>query len=264
MRRLPSEPKYLMEKRLQRNANKILKRRTIIALIEIAIIFLFLIILFFKSNPFIDNFKYRTNGINCEFQCPDFDYGNAILFESSGENVLIDSGNGNHGEELCEYLNVKNIGNIDYLFIAETDEDYLKTLDMLIDSVNVETIVLSLTDNDSEQGSFEDYIATIPCNSRYAIKGMSFRIGKSTFDIIDPESMLFKVSFGENEFLVYNVDNEISGSVSDFDADILMKNDGSAIEVIDEKTNENLRTDLNGDIIIKSNEVDIKIECEKQ
>ena len=264
MRRLPSEPVYLMNKRIRREGYKWINRRAKLAVIEICIIAVTLVVLFFSSNPFINNFKYRTNGISCEFQCPDFDYGNAIYFESSGENVLIDSGNGNHGEELCEYLNVKNIGNIDYLFIAETDEDYLKTLDMLIDSVNVETIVLSLTDNDSEQDSFEDYIATIPCNSRYAIKGMSFRIGKSTFDIIDPESMLFKVSFGENEFLVYNVDNEISGSVSDFDADILMINDGSAIEVIDEKSNENLRTDLNGDIIIKSNEVDIKIECEKQ
>ncbi len=248
-----------------------------------------LVALFFSTNPFIKNLKYRTNGTNCEFHCPDFDNGNTIYFECEGENILIDFGNENHSEELIEYLFENNIDKIDCLFVSGKDDKYLKTLDTLINSVTVKSIVLPSADNEMEQNLYDDYIATIPNNSQHANNGMSFRIGKSTVDIIDSCSLSIKISFGENKFLIWNSDDEISDLIYEFDADVIIAGEGSLInnnlfefsspdicvlnnyiasqsetDIIKSYSKENYRTDLNGDIIVKSNEVDIKIKCENK
>lgn len=262
MRRLPSEPVYLMNKRIRREGYKWINRRAKLAVIEICIIAVTLVVLFFSSNPFINNFKYRTNGISCEFQCPDFDNGNAILFESSEENFLIDSGNGNHCEELLGFLTSEGIDSINYLFIPELSEEYLQSLDMIINSVSVDKIILPSTDDEQLQKIFDDYIASTPVFAQTANEGMSFRIGKSTVDVTDVSSLSIKLSFGKNRLLILNSGYELDDKISEFDA--IIRNFDSVIEIEDISSEKIYRTDLNGDIHIKSNEVDLKIKCEKQ
>lgn len=263
MRRLPSEPVYLMNKRIQREAYKILKRRAKIAVIEICIIVVTLVILFFSTNPLIENFKYRINGINCEFQSPDFDNGNTILFETGREILLIDSGNKNHGEELLRFLSSEEINSINYLFIPELSEEYFHSLDEIFNSVTVNKIILPSTDNEHLQNIFDDYIASTPVFAQTANEGMSLKIGKSTVDVTDVSSLSVMISFGKNKFLILNR-YEVEEEILDFNGDVIIKNKDSFIEIMDDSSERVYRTDMNGDINIKSNEVDIKIKCENQ
>ncbi len=262
MRRLPSEPVSEVYKRKQYQIQKTFQNRMIAVIVTSYLCLLFLLLIFFFNGTLWENFKYRTNGINCEFQCLDFDYGNAILFESSGENFLIDSGNGNHGEELLGFLTSEEIDSINYLFISELSEEYLQSLDMIINSVTVDKIVLPSTDDEQLQKIFDDYIASTPVISQTAIEGMSFRIGKSTVDVTDVSSLSIKLSFGKNKFLILNSEYVPEDKITDFDA--IIRNLESFIEIEDISSEKIYRTYLNGDILIKSNEVDLKIKCEKQ
>ena len=109
---------------------------------------------------------------------------------------------------------------------------------------------------------FVDYIATTPVFSQNANKGMSFRIGKSTVDVTDASSLSIRLSFGKNKFLILNSGYEHEDIISD--VDVMMIIEDNAIEVFDKEPNEKFRTDVDGDIILKSNEIDIKIECKNQ
>lgn len=260
MRRLPSEPEYLMNKRLRSTAYKIRKKRERAAIIEITIIAVAMITLFIKTSPLINNFKYRINGVDCEFHCLDFDFGNSIYFECGKENALIDSGDENHAEELVEFLTENNIENIDYLFVSGIDEGYNDSFDVLVDYVDVETVVLSSVGVDTE--CFEEYIATTPVNMRHAAKGMSFRIGKSILDFIDEDSLLMNISFTDNKFLINNSNDAFEAD--DHDYDVIIRKRDYATEVIEKESEKSYLTDINGNIVIESNEIDIKIKCEKQ
>lgn len=122
MRRLPSEPEYIRERRLIREQIERDKRYFVYVFVVLAVAAVSFAVLLLKTSPIIDNIKYKLNDIDCEILVPDFDFGNGIYFECEGETLLIDSGNSQHSEELIEFIESNNIDKLNYLLITEISE----------------------------------------------------------------------------------------------------------------------------------------------
>lgn len=293
MRRLPSEPDYLRDKRIRSKLNKIKRRRVKIAVIELSIIAITLMVLFIKTSPLIEEFKYKTNGIDCEISNFDFEFGAGVYFECGDSNALIDSGSEGHSDELLRFIKSEEINKLDYLLISDVNTEYIETLGELLKIIEITKIIIPECD-DSLYAIYDELLLANGKSLSSAKSIPCFPVNEMKFQIIDSETMTYKIIFGNNSFLIGNFSDEnreieIINSMPYIDSDVLISLNGNLpcdkfLETVspkkfvincDESDNVNLssaeklsdgiyRTDLNGDITIKSNEVDLKIECEKQ
>ncbi len=284
MKRLPSEPDYIKERRLIREQMERDKRYFVYICVFLAVAAVYLAVLFLKTSPLIDNIKYKLNDIDCEIIISDFDYGNGLYFECEGETVLIDSGNAQHIEELLEFIESNNIDKLNYLLITEISEDYLVTLKEVLDLIDISKVIIPADDDKSLVQLYDNLI--FPKGSIFLTSDQItyFTLGKMKFHIIDGQNLSLDISFGNHNFLVLNGETvEYLNIKSKSDVLILKNSDLLSTEflkmlkpencIVNSVLNEEISipkkysvyiTDTDGDIIISSDEVSLKIKSEKQ
>lgn len=291
MKRLPSKPaseeykhqQYLIQKSFQ-------NRMAALVITAYVCLFALLLTLFFGSSLW-DKFKDRLNGVNCEIYVPDFENGSTVFIECEGETAIIDSGINGHDTELLNHLKLNEIEKIDYFIISELNEEYLNVILNISNSLNIGKIFLPLTEDEALHMQFDDLLFSNSAVYSSAFYGMNLYFDDISFTFYDPESVVIDVKFGEHSFLLCNSDSELEilNLKPNLDTDVLISLNGilpfdeffecvspEALVLIDNTVDDIgllsiydspekiFRTDLNGDIVIKSNEVDLRIECEKQ
>ena len=286
MRRLPSEPVSEMYKRRQFAVQKILERRIFWLVITSYGALLFLLIMFLKTSPLADEFRYRFNGTDCVIQCVDYDYGNGVYFECDGESVLIDSGSSEHSEELLNFIENQGIEKIDYFLLPNPSEEYLKVFADVIESVDIVRVVVSQCD-DSLYAKYDDLTFVNVVQLFTADICPYFVAGDLQFDITDAQTMSAQVKFESNLFLLSNLsdeneDKEFAESVYEEKADLLISLNGRlpSESFFETHTVKNIvvsgsemggdsdysakihSIDSCGNVIVKSNGVKLKFEYE--
>ena len=284
MRKLPSEPEYIRERRLIRERIERDKRYFVFLCVISAVVAVFFAVLFIKSSPLVDNIKYKINDIDCEIKISDFDYGKGIYFECEGESVLVDSGNPQHTEELLEFIELNNIDTLNYLLITELSEEYLYILEEVLNYTDVSKIIVPVNEDKSLIELYDDLI--FPKGSIFLTsdKITYFTLGKMKFDIIDSQHLSLDISFGNHDFLVLN-GNNVENLDLKSKLDILFFENGDLLSneileilrpkncIITSTLNEDLKisrkysvynTKTDGDIFVTSDEVILKINTEKR
>lgn len=298
MRRLPSKPVSEEYKHRQYHIQKVFQNRMAALVITSYLCLFALLLTFFFGSPLWNNFKDRLNSfkmqlnsIDCEIFVPGFDNGSTVFIECEGENALIDSGTKQHTDELLEFIESKGIKKLDYLLISDANTEYTETLEKIINAVEIMKVVVPKCDD--EMYSLYDDLLFMNGKTLWTVDNVThFGVNKMMFEVIDKEAMSLKISFGNNSFLIYNFVDENSelefiNSEPEHDSDVLISLNGKLpsdkffetftpeVLVINGKTDIDISsaekftedvyiTDSNGNIIIKSDEVDIEIECENQ
>lgn len=294
MRRLPSEPEHIRKEKAREWSEKWRKRRFVIDCTILCVILLIFVPKFISNSQFVENIKYKFNGIDCEIYVPDFENGNGVFIECEGKTVLIDTGINGHDSELSDFFESENIVKIDYLVLSELNESYLNIISEITGSVTVEKIILPSVDDEELYSQFDNMLFSDGQNYMSSFNGMHFYFEDVSFTYLDSESLVLEMDFGNHSFLIYNSaeenrELEIINSKPYLDADVLISLNGNLpsdkfLETVmpemfiincdenndidllsaDKLSNEIYRTDLNGNILLKSNEVDLEIECENQ
>ncbi len=284
MRRLPSEPEYIRERRLIREQIERDKRYFVYICIVLVVAAVSLAVLLLKTSPIIDNFKYKLNDIDCEILVSDFDYGNGVYFECEGETVLVDSGNSQHTEELLEFIKLNKIDNLNYLLITEISEEYIVTLEKVLDLIDISKIIIPDDDDKSLVEKYDNIIFPKGPIFLTSEQISYFTLGKMKFYIIDSQNLSLDISFGNHNFLVLNGKTVEYLNIKSYSDVLILKNsDLLSTEflkmlkpkncIINSALNEEIpipkkysvyRTDNDGEIIISSDEVSLKIKCEKR
>ena len=264
MRRLPSEPVHLMQKRIKEEHNKRLKRRLIVELSVLGIVIVFVSFQSFKNSDFIKSLKHRFNGTDCVIQSIDYDYGNGVYFECEGETVMIDSGASEHSEELLKFIEAEEIEKLDYYLIPNPDEEYLKVFADVMESVDITRVVLSQCD-ESLYSKYDDLTFVNVAQLLTANVYSCFVAGELQFDIFDFETLTARVSFEDNSFLIYNScsdETELkimdSSSFREFDAVISLDGNLPNEELVKTVGQKNII--VNHDAVIKTNGAKINIK----
>lgn len=293
MRRLPSEPEYIRERRLIREQIERDKRYFVYVCVVLAVAAVSFAVLLLKTSPIIDNIKYKLNDIDCEIYNIDYKYGAGVYFECGDSNAMIDSGSEGHSDELLRFIKSQEIKKLDYLLISDVNTEYIKILGELLSFVEITKVIIPVCD----ESLYSIYDELLLANGKSLSSAKSipyFPVNEMKFQITDTESMSCQVVFGNNSFLINNfIDEndelEIINSKPYLDSDVLILLNANLpcdnfLELVSpetvilnckqnfdfnlssvEKFSEYIyRTDINGNIIVKSDEVDIEIECEKQ
>lgn len=284
MRRLPSEPEYIRERRLIRERMERDKRYFLYICVVLAVAAVSLAVLFLKTSPIIDNIKYKLNDIDCEIQYVDFQYGNGIYFECEGETALVDSGTSQHTEELLEFIKSNNIDNLNYLLITELSEEYLLTLEEILSITDISKIVVPDDDDKSLIELYDNLIFPEGAIFLTSDKISYFTLGKMKFNIIDSLNLSLDISFGNHDFLVLNGENAEYLNIKS-KSDVLFLMNGSLLSkeflemlkprncIINSVLSEDIpllkkhsvySTKTDGDIVVTSDEVTLDIITEKR
>ncbi len=292
MRRLPSEPDSEKYKHTQFQIYQIQKmfqnRMTVMIIVSYLCLFAMLLTFFFNSSLW-NNFKDRFNGVDCEVIVPDFVNGNTVLIKCGDEISVIDSGSAEHSEELMQYLNNNKINKLENFFVFEINDGYESVVADIIKSVDINSFIVPPYNEIDGYTEIDEMVLSSEKFHLNSFNGFGFDVEGVLVTVLDEENSSLRISFGENEILVWNGKDgqkelDFIDSNSALNFDMLLINNS---QVFSEKLIEFLKpeiiisdkdiniessdlsaefysTSINGDIIIESNEVDIKIKCEKQ
>ena len=141
----------------------------------------------------------------------DVGQADSILITNKNETMLIDAGNNADGENVVNFIKEKGIQKLDYVIGTHPHEDHIGGLDDVIDSFEVENIMLP--DITTNTKTFEDVIESIE-NKNLEITipkiGDTFTIGEANCEvkstIIDKSnlnlaSIVIRLEFGNTSFL---------------------------------------------------------------
>lgn len=294
MKRLPSTPDYIRKKEIDEWVRRSRRRRL---LVDISILMISLIcvsFLWFFNSGFWNNFKDRTDGLDCKIGFVDMNNGYSVLLECEGKTALLDYGNKDHSDEIVQYLKTNKIEELDYYFVLDATEEYKSVCKTVLNSVGIQSLVLP--SDEDRNGLISDYDEMAFMNGKTATflkAGRTFNVHRILVEIIDSHSSSFKISFGNHSFIIWNSgdENKELYAVESFygqTVDVLWigKNANQSKKIFESLTpqycivdseNENYDMDFikqysegiyvtgNGEkIIVSSNEVDIDIETENQ
>ncbi len=293
MRRLPSKPQHIRQQEANEWGRRSRRRWFIvdcILLISIAVFFISVIF----NHLFVNDFTARFNGLECELSFVDTDNGYSIILECEGRTALFDSGNEEHSDEIVRYLEENEVKKLECYFVLDTTEEYKTVYETILNSVEIQSVVLPADELDN--GLTADYDETAFENGKTAIipaKGRSFNVHKMVVDIFDPQSLSLKIRFGNHTFILWNSDDkdketEITESFYEQNADVLWlgkrANQGRKIPetltpqicivdaenknydatFIEQYVDDFYVTNDGEKIIVSSNEVDIDVKTENQ
>lgn len=290
MRRLPSTPQTIQQRETEERARRIIEQkfRAFYVLMGITLI-CFVFFVFFNSD-FWNDTKAKSNDLDCEVVFLDMEYGESIILECEEKLALIDCGTENHTDELLGYLDSNGIRKLDYYFVSGICEGYPDVFEKVLDSVEITSVILP---SDEYENPLHDEIENLAfVNGKNAVvsnQGSAFNLHKISISVIEPRSLSLFLKFGNHSFVVWNSDdeengNEIAISRPWIDADVLyLKDDVKAgkdfLETVTPQfcvvpgtrnadcdtaylqsyAEKIYSTGTNGNIIIRSDEVDLEI-----
>lgn len=207
MRRLPSKPQHIRQQEANEWVRRSRRRRFIVDCILLISIAVFFIPVFFNHlfMNVMNDFTARFNGLECELSFVDTDNGYSIFLECEGRTALIDSGNEGHSDEIIRYLEENEVEKLEYYFVLDATEEYKSVFETLLNSVEIQSIVLPADEIDNRLTG--DYDETAFMNGKTAIilnEGRAFNVHRMLVNVIDPQSSSFEIRFGNHSFVIWN------------------------------------------------------------
>ncbi len=180
--------------------------------------------------------KNTNADLNLKVTFLDVGQADCIVIQSNDDFMVIDGGNNADIATVTDFLKSEKIENIKYLIGTHPHEDHIGGLDAIINSFNVETIIMPEAVSDTQ--TFVDVITAIE-NKKLEITapkvGDTYTLGNATFTMIAPNkiyselnnmSVGIKLTNGENSFIFCGdaevlSENDILSNKIDLKADVL-------------------------------------------
>lgn len=209
---------------------------------QLILIVLILCITYATSNITSDNsLDIQTNTQNINNLTVHFlDIGQAdciLIQDPTGANMLIDAGNNQDSSYILKYLNSLNIKKIDYLIATHPHEDHIGSMDDIVESFEIGTILAPDVEYDSTSNeNLTNIIEKKDYKISYAKSGMSYKFANNNFYVLSPfnnkyedindYSLVIKFDFKDVTFLFMgdaegDILNEIISSKVNLEADVL-------------------------------------------
>ena len=142
----------------------------------------------------------------------DVGQADSILLQQGSSSMLIDAGNNADSEQVKSYISNQGITKLDFIVGTHPHEDHLGGLDYIINSFEVGKIYMPKRTATTK--TFKDVVNAIKSKGLRVtapVPGQSFKLGGATCTILAPngsgyenvnnESIVIKVTFGNNSFL---------------------------------------------------------------
>lgn len=167
----------------------------------------------------------------------DVGQGLSILVQSGGENLIYDGGDRGASSFVVSYLKKQGIETIDYLISSHYDEDHLAGLIGCLNAFDVETVIGSNYEHDSQlYQSFIDTVSTKDLEIQYPAVGTEYEFGTGKFTVLSPaeivddsnvNSVAIKLENGQNSFVFtgdaeHNSESAMCASGIDLSCDVLV------------------------------------------
>ncbi len=181
----------------------------------------------------------------------DVDQGDSILLESDGRFVLIDAGEKEYGNTVCNYLTKLGVETLDYVIATHPHTDHCGGLTQVINTFECSNFITAETDQSTK--TWIDVLLAVDENDvNYidAVVSESYSFGEAYFEILAPCSSTFdnyndysvvvKAVCGDTSFLLTGdaettSEKEMLNSGADLKADVLkVAHHGSTTSSCDE------------------------------
>jgi len=165
----------------------------------------------------------------------DVEQGDSIFIQlPNGETMLIDAGENDMGETVCDYIGAQGDTKIDYLVGTHPHSDHIGGLDTVIEAFDIGTLYLPDVSHDTK--TFMDVVETAK------VKGVKAEKAKAGVEVLKTENLavqflspvsaeyeemndysaVVSVTYGNNRFLFmgdaeYTVENQLKGSIGVYD-----------------------------------------------
>lgn len=167
----------------------------------------------------------------------DVGQGLSIFVQSGGENLIYDGGDRGTSSFVVSYLQQQGVETIDYLISSHYDEDHLAGLIGCLNAFDVETVIGSDYEHDSQlYQSFIDTVSAEGLEIQHPAVGTEFQFGTGKFTVLSPteivddsnaNSVAIKLDNGQNSFIFtgdaeHNSEAAMCASGIDLDCDVLV------------------------------------------
>lgn len=145
----------------------------------------------------------------------DVDQGDCSLVISDGKTLLIDTGEKEHAQKVCEYMRKNDVEKIDYMLLSHQHSDHMGGASEIINSIDVENIIIPKLSDDMTPTTkfYENFLLSVQNKGlklTAAVPGNVYEIGECNLEIISPVeeyndlnnvSAAAILTHGENKFL---------------------------------------------------------------
>ncbi len=203
----------------------------------VAIISMFLIIFLFTSCAFEQPSKPVDEAPDMLVHFIDVGQGDCILLESDNDFVLIDAGEAEYGKTVCDYLNSRQVDELDYVIASHPHSDHCGGLAKVINSFETKNFITKETDQQTSTWlNVLDAVDKADSNFIDAKVGNTYTFGNASFEILGPVSDYYE------EYNNYSVIIKATCNDSSF----LFTGDA---EKLSENEMLKCRTDLSSDVL---------------
>lgn len=125
----------------------------------------------------------------------DVGQGDSTFIQCDGQTMLIDAGNNDKADDVRDYLISKGVTQLDYVIGTHPDADHVGGLDVVIDTFDCKTILMS--NRTSNTKTYNDVIRSMKTQneaSTIPTVGTTYSLGSASFTIVAPN----KEDYGEN------------------------------------------------------------------
>lgn len=164
-----------------------------------------------KKNEILKLSDELQGALNVHFI--DVGQGDCIMLESQGKVVLIDAGENEYSDFVCEYLKSYDISTIDYVIATHPHSDHCGGLKKVIDTFECKNFIT--TQSDQQTNTWLNVLSAVEENNTNYIDaqvGATYSFGESSFEILAPcgsgyesyndYSVVVKATCGNTSFLL--------------------------------------------------------------
>ena len=138
----------------------------------------------------------------------------AFLIYNSGATILIDTGEPESAEDILKYMDKKDLGTLDYLFITHFDKDHVGGASRILENIDVKQVYTSNYPRSSgEYDNFRSAVnkkkvsaSVLREDTSFEIAGMTIEVDAPLQDVYDDDpsnnsSLIIRIVYGEKSFL---------------------------------------------------------------
>lgn len=139
---------------------------------------------------FSDSVNEQAEG-SAEVHYIDVGQGDCALVISDGEAMLIDTGEKEYAESVCEYLKDQGVDTLKYMLLSHQHSDHMGGASEIIKSIDVENIIIPKLPDDMIPTTkfYERFLEGVQekgLKLTAAEPGRSYNIGSCTFEMLSP------------------------------------------------------------------------------